>query len=598
MDVLERKEFLVKLTKGQQSFFFFENTLVFSKLAVAQKSFFLCNNLKEEKVVLIEAAFGANLSLDSETTWERPWAFYREEDVSFLRQDFADAVASGRERRPLTSMGWGHCLTPAADNDLTALGYAVCPECRDGGIYFKKGEFCSKLCLEDFKANARRKNKELLKDRAATFQLKAGKLPLKGLVDPATVLTFKGVVDRHVSRSWIFRMIPAQVQRFTKDVVIDPAEGVFPLWVSEMPEQFIKLFRDLAASYRDALSGQFEAKVYKAFRAANPDMGLPSSPKMAGILKSLEANKDQIKIFEERTQPRWHQGSADPVRVFISNEGEPLVNIGVWGHPHYTSCQDWVNYGGNPGLATSFALLCDPTVHVLWVGSWGEMKARVLVRILFDEEGKECLLIDRFYGDPAFEVQILRAAVKFAEEKDLEGGIYFPERGNWLGYCHTGYTPRTLYSDGFEYKCEKSPYFDNGELKLTTYQNETVGQVAVTSFKADLVYYPWLEVKVSNRHWTVENDYFFARNNVEVRIEFSECVETAFEIEFKNGKDFDNLVDAQILFEKKVLPFFENAKAFFYTVIDSDIDKIKVEFLKKYGFTFRDPEELGFNFAE
>lgn len=215
-----------------------------------------------------------------------------------------------------------------------------------------------------------------------------------------------------------------------------------PTWLKQEQPALYALAVDLKATGKDFQKGVFPPKAYKAFRALYPGLKLPTSPAFTGVAKALQEAGLGSKPEAAKPAPRgrgrqqkrkdllWRKGCSDvDVKVYISNQVEDLIGITTRAGKWFTSCQRWdqdalvqaCDAQALPLATRCFNLLEDPTVWVAYVAKEGsgEMRGRVLVRLLVNEEGESLVGLDRYYGDAGYEEPAIAAVEEFAAARGL-----------------------------------------------------------------------------------------------------------------------------------------------------------------------------------
>lgn len=218
-----------------------------------------------------------------------------------------------------------------------------------------------------------------------------------------------------------------------------------PTWLLKEQPALYGLLLGLKASGKDFQKGVFPQKAYKAFRAFYPELKLPTSPAFTGVAKALQeaglgSKEAKPARGRGRQQPGqqapaqkdvlWRKGCSDvDVKVYISNQVEDLIGITTRAGKWFTSCQRWdqdalvqaCDAQALPLATRCFNLLEDPTVWVAYVAKEGsgEMRGRVLVRLLVNEEGENLVGLDQYYGDSGYEEPAIAAVKEFAAARGL-----------------------------------------------------------------------------------------------------------------------------------------------------------------------------------
>lgn len=218
--------------------------------------------------------------------------------------------------------------------------------------------------------------------------------------------------DRENTVDRLSRLILISITRQTIKL---ETEVSWPAWAN-MVRDFKLIALDCESTAEDLQKGCLPVAKYKQVRETwlrVADIRLPQSPKVMGILKALNAPAEVIKAFETR-------GCKDrDISIYLSNDMEPLMHIGVWGRKWYTSCQDWEME--DPSLSHQvLGHLEDPNVMVMWAGGPKEMRTRVLVRKLVDAEtGVSLLALDRWYGDAGYVPEMIEALKAYAHDNNF-----------------------------------------------------------------------------------------------------------------------------------------------------------------------------------
>jgi hypothetical protein len=143
--------------------------------------------------------------------------------------------------------------------------------------------------------------------------------------------------------------------------------------------------------------GSFDAVSYKAWRNSlgNQKKDWPQSPSIGGVLQAA-GDTVGLQLFNKRG------AAVGNIKVFISNEIEPLMNITNWSYG-WSSCQDW----GGQHCKVQY-LPEDPNVWVAWTGREDCMTSRTLVhKMLLGHQ--EVMVLNRLYGDEGSREPIKKA---------------------------------------------------------------------------------------------------------------------------------------------------------------------------------------------